>query len=602
MEGRYNYLNINFNFLNNRPQATEGSQNANMSESIKRALIKSGLTEGSVFNGKIQDITGNSVKILLTGGDTLLATLENGSSFNIGEKINFLVKSNDGMKILLQPVDVAGDKLSQSLMNSLEQLGLEMNDRNVAMIKEMMAYGMPLDGSSLSDMERLVNSYPDARVEDIVTLNSHDIPVTPENLEQLKLYQSYEHKITENINNLAKELTQLSETNPELVKGIIDDIMKSMSEALATEGGILASDNAGTENTENSSAISTNISGENISGEIEIIENTKEAIQETGDKANENQSNTEIKNTVNKGFSQEGSMQLSSEDGNVVVRHNTETGSEGRQNINIQPQADENNVADKGNTGKQAENINSGNPQDKSLQNANLQNANLQNENLNPADKLQREIKEAVKELKSRWMLNADSLEGKTGDEIKSAVNEKLKTIYASAEKIMEALKNNGMEKTDTYKAAENMKNNMQFMNDFNHVASYVQVPYKTMSGEANGELFVYNRNKNKSLKDGPITAFLHLDMEYLGATDVRVSMDASGKVSTKFSLSDTVSQDIVEEHLPELKKRLEKQGYQVELSSEVIESKEPENPFEQIMNVDKPRSEVKRYGFDIRL
>ena len=574
-------MNINFNFLNNRPQATEGSQNANMSESVKRALIKSGLTEGSVFNGKIQDITGNSVKILLTGGDTLLATLENGSSFNIGEKINFLVKSNDGMKILLQPVDVAGEKLSQSLMNSLEQLGLEMNDRNVAMIKEMMAYGMPLDGSTLSDMERLVNSYPDARVEDIVTLNSHDIPVTPENLEQLKLYQSYEHKITENINNLAKELTQLSETNPELVKGIIDDIMKSMSETLTTEGSISASDNDCAEN------------------DNDVV---KEAVQETGDKANENQSNAEIKNTVNKGFSQEGSMQLSSEDGNVVVRHNAETGSEGRQNINIQPHADENSGADKANTGKQTENINSGNMQDKSLQNANMQNENLQNENINPADKLQREIKEAVKELKSRWMLNADSLEEKNGDEIKSAVNEKLKTIYASAEKIMEALKNNGMEKTDTYKAAENMKNNMQFMNDFNHVASYVQVPYKTMSGEANGELFVYNRNKNKSLKDGPITAFLHLDMEYLGATDVRVSMDVSGKVSTKFSLSDTVSQDIVEEHLPELKKRLENQGYQVELSSEVIESKEPENPFEQIMNVDKPRSEVKRYGFDIRL
>ncbi len=90
--------------------------------------------------------------------------------------------------------------------------------------------------------------------------------------------------------------------------------------------------------------------------------------------------------------------------------------------------------------------------------------------------------------------------------------------------------------------------------------------------------------------------------MEHLGATDVRVSMDISGKVSTRFSLSDIVSQDIVEEHLPELKKRLEEQGYEVELSSEVIESREPENPFEQIMNVDKPRNEVKRYGFDIRL
>lgn len=596
-------LNINSNSVNNRPHVTEGSGNVNISESIKRALVKAGLTEGSVFNGKIQDITGNNIKLLLSGGETLLATLENGTKFNIGESINFFVKSNDGVKILLQPVDAAGEKgLSQSLINSLEQLGLEMNNRNIAMVKEMMAYGMALDGSSLSDMERLVNAYPNTSVEDIVALNSHGIPVTAENLEQLKSYQSYDHKMTENINNLANELTRLSESKPELAKSILDDIMKSLSDVMSKENSFSAGNNdnlsagfsadlsAGGANSENSNAVNTG-----ITAEPDTVENTagkndnnvvNEAIQEAGNNSSDNQVNGEIRNTVNDGLKQEGAKQLSSEDGKVVVRHNTET-VEGRQGLLPQDESNLIDKGDKGNTGKQAENINS---------------ANLQAEDLSGGDKIQGQIREAIKELKNKWLLNAEALEGKTGDEIKNTINEKLKTIYASAEKIMEALKNNGMEKTDTYKAAEGMKNNIQFMNDFNNVASYVQVPYKTMSGEANGELFVYNRNKNKSLKDGPITAFLHLDMEHLGATDVRVSMDISGKVSTKFSLSDIVSQDIVEEHLPELKKRLEKQGYEVELSSEVIESKEPENPFEQIMKVDRPRNEVKRYGFDIRL
>lgn len=596
-------LNINSNSVNNRPHVTEGSGNVNISESIKRALVKAGLTEGSVFNGKIQDITGNNIKLLLSGGETLLATLENGTKFNIGESINFFVKSNDGVKILLQPIDASGENgLSQSLINSMEQLGLEMNNRNIAMVKEMMAYGMALDGSSLSDMERLVNAYPNTSVEDIVALNSHGIPVTAENLEQLKSYQSYDHKMTENINNLANELTRLSESKPELAKSILDDIMKSLSDVMSKENsfsvgnndnlstGLSADSAAGGANSENSTAVNTG-----ITAEPDIVENTagkndnnvvNETIQEAGNNSSDNQVNGEIRNTVNDGLKQEGAMQLSSEDGKIVVRHNTDT-VEGRQGLLPQDESNLIDKGDKGNTGKQAENINS---------------ANLQAENLSGEDKLQGQIREAIKELKNKWLLNAEALEGKTGDEIKNTINEKLKTIYASAEKIMEALKNNGMEKTDTYKAAESMKNNIQFMNDFNNVASYVQVPYKTMSGEANGELFVYNRNKNKSLKDGPITAFLHLDMEHLGATDVRVSMDISGKVSTKFSLSDIVSQDIVEEHLPELKKRLEKQGYEVELSSEVIESKEPENPFEQIMKVDRPRNEVKRYGFDIRL
>lgn len=567
---------------------TEGSGKTNLSEAVKRALVKAGLTEGSVFNGKIQDITGNSVKILLSGGDTLLATLENGTGFNIGEKVNFMVKSNDGVKILLQPVEAAGEnRLSQSLINSLEQLGLDMNDRNIAMVKEMMAYGMSLDSSSLSDMERLVNLYPNAKVEDIVTLNSHGIPVSQENLDQLQSYQSYEHKMTENIDNVAKELMQLSESRPELVKSIIDDIMKSISGVFSKENSSSANDNA--------NIVNNTSNNDNINAKIPTAaeNNTNAAVQKdtitintvtqevSGDKTGKNQNNTATQSNVNDGLAKAANTQLSSEDGTVVLRQ-SKSDIDNVNKQNSQPHTDENNAINKSNISQQAENIYSS--------------------NFKETDKLQREIREAIKELKGRWLLNEDSLEGKSGEEIKAEINEKLKSIYAASQRIMDTLKNSGLEKTDTYKAAENMKNNIQFMNDFNHVASYVQVPYKTQSGEANGELFVYNRNKNKSLKDGPITAFLHLDMEYLGATDVRVTMDISGRVSTKFSLSDIVSQNIVEEHLHELKKRLEQQGYEVELSSEVIENKETESPFEQIMKVDKPRSEVKRYGFDIRL
>lgn len=560
---------------------------ADLSETVRRALVKAGLTEGSVFNGKIQDITGNSVKILLSGGDTLLATLENGTGFNIGEKVNFMVKSNDGVKILLQPVETAAEsRLSQSLINSLEQLGLNINDRNIAMVKEMMAYKMPLDSSSVSDMERLVNLYPNGKVEDIVTLHSHGIPVTGENLDQLASYQSYQHKMTENIDNVAKELMQLSESRPELVKSIIGDIMKNISGVFFKEDNAFANDNANTvNNTSNNDNISAEIltdtqSNTNAGKKETVTINT--VMQEvSGDKASENQNNTTVQNNVSDGPARTANTQLSSEDGTVVLRQGkNETDNINKQNSPIQ--TDEKNIINKSNISQQAENISSS--------------------NFNETDKLQRQLREAIKELKGRWLLNEDFLAGKSGEEIKAAINEKLKSIYADSWRLMDILKNNGMEKTDAYKAAENMKNNIQFMNDFNHVAGYVQVPYRTQSGEANTELFVYNRNKNKSLIDGPITAFLHLDMEHLGATDVRVTMDISGKVSAKFSLEDTMSQNIVEEHLHELKKRLEQQGYEVELSSEVIENEETESPFEHILKIDKPRSEVKRYGFDIRL
>lgn len=583
-------LNINFNSFNNRTQAAEGKGNVNLPESIKRALVKSGLTEGSVFSGKIQDITGNSVKILLDGGNTLLATLENGTEFNIGEKVNFLVKSNDGAKILLQSVENAGEnKISQSLMNFMEQTGLSVNDRNVAMIKEMMAYGMSLDNSSLRGMERLSSAFPDAEIEDIVKLSIHNIPVTEENLGQLQSYRSYEHRITENIDNLAKELMQLSESRPDIVKGIVEDIMKMMSDTAVQNTG------AETANAETANAEANGLSGSYVQT-TGAETNGMSGYNEMN--VNENYvKNGDIQHEMINGQSLSENVMVSSHDnmdngnGNASV---TNTIIDDSQNNLASVKFNINDIASEKIT--VADNNYNINTEDK--RNA----VNLAGTGLSDENNLQRLIRDSVRELKNRWMLNSNILEENKGEEIKNIINEKLQTLYESAEKIMNSFKNNGMERSDTYKTAENIKNNLQFMNDLNHMASYVQVPYKTLSGEANGELFVYNRNKNKSLEDGPLTAFLHLDMEYLGDTDVKVSMDSAGKVSAKFSLSDKISQDIVEEHLPELKKRLENQGYTVQLTTEIIESGEQISPFQQILEADRPRSEVKRYGFDIRL
>ena len=82
-----------------------------------------------------------------------------------------------------------------------------------------------------------------------------------------------------------------------------------------------------------------------------------------------------------------------------------------------------------------------------------------------------------------------------------------------------------------------------------------------------------------------------------------RIGLEFGGRDhSTVIHAVDKISQDIVEEHLPELKKRLENQGYTVQLTTEIIENGEQISPFQQILEADRPRSEVKRYGFDIRL
>ncbi len=58
------------------------------------------------------------------------------------------------------------------------------------------------------------------------------------------------------------------------------------------------------------------------------------------------------------------------------------------------------------------------------------------------------------------------------------------------------------------------------------------------------------------------LTAFLHLDMDYLGSLDVSIALQTQkGQITTKFYL-DEDSIALVEEHIGELSARLEKKGY----------------------------------------
>ena len=144
---------------------------------------------------------------------------------------------------------------------------------------------------------------------------------------------------------------------------------------------------------------------------------------------------------------------------------------------------------------------------------------------------------------------------------------------------------------------AGDLKNNMSFMSDFNQMTAYVQLPMKLGAKEKNGELYVLSRKK-KYEKDEVKTAFLHFDMENLGATDIRISL-AGSRVSTIFTLDNDASMELVKEHLPQLQERLAALGYHAELKADVTQ--ETKSSFERIIEAEKPQKEVKRYAFDVR-
>lgn len=567
-------INVNADSYENGAQV---SVNDKVASTIKHALASSGgLSQGQVFRGNIQDIIGNSVKLSLGDGQLLSATLENGVNFNIGDNVSFLVKSNDGSRILLQSVNTSEQpQLTQSLLSSLEQLGLTINERNMNMVREMMSYNMKIDADTLGRMERLINSYPGTDAAAIVEMSSHNIPVTEENIGQFEAYKSYRHSMAEGIGKMTEALEKLVQDNPKLGNDILNMLNEIKSQ--------LSGSNVSYQTVQSEQSAAGTVTGQAVPSD------TEPQILQTGQGVQQEQPSQPEQITAGTVTGQA-----------VPPETEAQTLQTGQGVQPEQPSRQEQITA--GTVTGQAE--------QKAQTSQNIQQSQeMQTSQMTEETEksLRTAVKEAAESIKSRWMADTAELEGKSGTEIKDIIRRSYEALAKSTEHILETLKNNKLENTDAYRAAENVKNNMQFMNDMNHMASYIQVPFRTQQGEANGELYVYNKNKNKTLEDGILTAFLHLDMEHLGATDVSVTMEASDtnvyafpKVTTRFTLTDAVSQDIVEENLPKLKARLEKLGYSAELTSEVVTGQQ--STFERILEADRPRHEVKRYGFDIRL
>ena len=57
----------------------------------------------------------------------------------------------------------------------------------------------------------------------------------------------------------------------------------------------------------------------------------------------------------------------------------------------------------------------------------------------------------------------------------------------------------------------------------------------------------------------------------------------------------------IVESHLEELKERLEKKGFTTTITVETQQKDEVNNPFDRVLETDKPQISIKRYSFDVR-
>lgn len=615
------------------------------------------LEPGSTFEGTVNSVKNGKVVLALGNGQTITARLDGKVSIQPGESMFFQVRSNDGTTIALRPYVQAGNINNPILLNALTAAGVPATERNITMVDSMMKEQMSISRQSILDMGRVVGSNPNVNVNTAVLMTKIGLPVSAEMASQFENYMVDQHAIVDEMdlamNQLGRLLgdADLGEEQSFELYGKVLDILNGEGETPAqTTDGLQQNDtgtmvNAG-ENIEMEAAVQQSKDGAAAEGVQKQVQqqNTKELIsmgaagQEQSAGVAENTENIVGEQTAGNAAQ---SMQTGIDAADVLKNTQADTAADFK---NVQGQTDtleqilDQNGLDHlkrllqniptltGNTdlfevqeeedvfvdtmsgddaGKKAFELAQAEPEVTLKQSMTaedflntLRDALKQNQEYGFAGMTKLfGSKEFAAILKNRaekqWLLEPEQLReaSKVSD-----LYERLDHQMKQMENVMKAAR---VTQNSFVQTAADIRSNIEFMNQINQVYTYVQLPLKLSGQNASGDLYVYTNKKNLNDPEAELTAFLHLDLDNLGSTDVSIRMKDKN-VKTNFYIADDASYDLIEKHLPVLEKRLAQKGYRCSITMSKEEKKV--EFVEDFLQRDMPQAgTLHRYSFDVR-
>lgn len=615
------------------------------------------LEPGSTFEGTVNSVKNGKVVLALGNGQTITARLDGKVSIQPGESMFFQVRSNDGTTIALRPYVQAGNINNPILLNALTAAGVPATERNITMVDSMMKEQMSISRQSILDMGRVVGSNPNVNVNTAVLMTKIGLPVSAEMASQFENYMVDQHAIVDEMdlamNQLGRLLgdADLGEEQSFELYGKVLDILNGEGETPAqTTDGLQQNDtgtmvNAG-ENIETEAAVQQSKDGAAAEGVQKQVQqqNTKDLIsmgaagQEQSAGVAENTENIVGEQTAGNAAQ---SMQTGIDAADVLKNTQADTAADFK---NVQGQTDtleqilDQNGLDHlkrllqniptltGNTdlfevqeeedvfvdtmsgddaGKKAFELAQAEPEVTLKQSITaedflntLRDALKQNQEYGFAGMTRlfgsREFAAILKNrAEKQWLLEPEQL--KEASKV-SDLYERLDHQMKQMENVMKAA---GVTQNSFVQTAADIRSNIEFMNQINQVYTYVQLPLKLSGQNASGDLYVYTNKKNLNDPEAELTAFLHLDLENLGSTDVSIRMKDKN-VKTNFYIADDASYDLIEKHLPVLEKRLAQKGYRCSITMSKEEKKV--EFVEDFLQRDMPQAgTLHRYSFDVR-
>lgn len=611
-----------------------GQYNRNISSGTEELKAASGmqkvvstleeLSSGSVFEGTVSSVKNGKVTLALSDGQTITARLSGKVPLSQGTPMFFQVKSNDGATIEIKPYTGAGSGGNPILTNALTEGTVPVTERNLAMVDAMMKEQMPIDKQSLLNMARIANMNPGVDITTVVNMTKLGIPVSPEMAAQFENYMTDEHAILQEMDQAMNELADLAgshdltpdqavQMNQKILSILLPE-QTAAGESVNTEGQIETGGQTMAEGQIETGG-QTTAEGQIVTGGQTTAEGQILTDGRLG--AEEQTVNGEQTTTAGQAI-QEGtggqalgdvlSEQQFSSLGKLLQNipslvESTKLFPEAmEQDIFIDTLEDESvaqNLMIEGAAWEAAD--------DKTALDKNLTVSDflrtvsqiLSENNGMASQSIQKLLgSDAYKSLlrnvmEQQWLIRPEELKQE----------KKISQLYEKLEQQMkqveDALKEAGVTKNSFLDTAAEVRGNIEFMNQLNQAYTYVQVPLKMSGQNANGELYVYTNKKNLRDPDAELSAFLHLDLEHLGSTDVSVKMQHRN-VKTNFYLADDASYDLVEKYLPVLEQKLKDKGYQCTITMTKEEKKVSFG--DDFLRKDMPQTgTLHRYSFDVR-
>ena len=602
-----------------------------------------GLEKGQVIKGEIVDLKNNEVSIRLSDGQILKGKLTaDVNNLSIGSRVSFRVENASSQNLTLKILPEGSSSYMESTIDAaLDAASLSKLPKNRNLVAELLSSRMSIDKNNLIFFAKQMTQFPEASIKSLIFLNQNNLPVNKISIELAEGFLSSNGKMMDNLAVLSDTISKLpwtengQDNNQALLRLLLED-KSALKNTLAPENTFLpevqinSSDSVSVNTANNQNPLQIqpfNYSQELPIGSLLSAEERAlfaDSLKSLSPAALESSQLEELlTGTLSAASLSEAAKQLKEYTMNPAVWNladkiiNADDVQESSTSELKELLPPESRVTllklvqalPDSFPGSFTDTIVKGNISVSDF----LGQIGTQ---LSPAAGNSEEHSAALQKLTSskefQSLLNSKLLSDWSITPEDLAKPDAVKNHYENLLRQLTDIKN--LAESATFTGAQALQaqlahvtDSVQYMNMFQHMFSYLQLPVKLKNQYAESELHVYsNKKSNLDIEEG-IRVVLHLKMDNLGPVDIAIDLTHS-QLKNTFYLENKEALELLSSHMGTLEEKLTGKGYQVSTefvnkgkSSEPTGIFLPDSSLHTEENAPAPSSRGKRYHFDIR-